>query len=325
MSPRLKNNSNPQKSLFAKVENPYIDWSIALYVAIGAFVLYFGLVTIADYTIYKHHSQNFLTKTMEKVFPYPAASVGQNIIPLSRFRQEVAARQAIAERQKLTNSEQEIEGLVINQLINKELYAEELAKRHISVTDKDVDTKLQSIYTEAGGKDKLLKFLQENYGGTIQLPEFRRSIRESLEEAAVRNLILQEASVRHILVAVPENATDAQVEAARQKALTIKAKITDPSKFSDVAKQYSEDLSSRDKGGDIGSTSRGNDNPVYFSQDFENAIFSIPIGQVSDPVRSRYGWHIIIVDKRIGTVNASLKEFTLELRAKSKIHTFIIQ
>ena len=98
--------------------------------------------------------------------------------------------------------------------------------------------------------------------------------------------------------------------------------ITAISQFPAIAKQYSEDLNSRDKGGALGTTIRGDDSPVL-SADFENAVFTLPINTVSDPIRSPEGWHLIMVTKRQGLVDQSLKQLTAKLRASSKIHVFI--
>ncbi len=85
---------------------------------------------------------------------------------------------------------------------------------------------------------------------------------------------------RHILVATEKEATD------------ILAKIKKGSKFEDLAKQYSLD-GSKDYGGDLG----------YFTQpemvpEFSKAAFSLEKGQMSKPVKTDFGWHVIRVEDR---------------------------
>ena len=190
------------------------------------------------------------------------------------------------------------------------------------MSDADVNTEMQNIYSQlTGTQSDLIKFLHQNYGSEIGIPEFQTWIKESLVEAAVKQQLLEHAQVRHILIAVPASATPDEVEAARQKVLDIKAKITSLDQFGDVAKQYSEDVASADKGGELGITVRGDDSPV-FSSDFENALFTLPVGTISDPVRSSYGWHIIEVESRSGTIKESLKTYTTELRS-SGVHIFL--
>lgn len=301
---------------------PLVDARLLLITAAVASLAYFTAAALADNAIYRHGRKNGFTQFMERIFPYPAAVINKDVIALSRFRKEIDAREAYAVKYQQSYSEPDLQRLVVNQLMNRTLYTQELKRRKLSVTEADVDKSLDDVYKRIGGQDKLTAFLHENYGDEISLQDFRQWIRESLAESAVENQILTRASVRHILIALPENPTEAQVETARKKAVDIKAKITSPDKFGDIAKQYSEDINSRDKNGDLGSTVRGSDKPVY-SEEFENAIFNQEIGVVSDPVRSPFGWHLILVDKREGSVDKSLKAFTEELRQKGKVRAFI--
>jgi parvulin-like peptidyl-prolyl isomerase len=284
--------------------------------------LYYLLVGVADVEIYRKHADNRFTRAIEHVFPYPAAVVGSQVIPLSRFRLEVDARVTYSQRHQLTASKQDIESLVINQLIDKAMYAQAIASYKVTVSSQDVDASMQGIDTQIGGQDKLIAFIHDNYGSTVTLNDFRQWVNESLVESAIQHQILQRAEVDHILISVPATATADEVEAARQKALSVKALITDPSTFATVAQQYSEDISSRDKGGALGITVRGDDAPVI-STDFQNAIFSLPLNTVSDPVRSSFGWHLIMVTSRDGSVQESMKQFTADLTAKDKPHALI--
>ena len=69
--------------------------------------------------------------------------------------------------------------------------------------------------------------------------------------------------------------------------------VADPSKFADLAKQESTDKTSGAKGGDLGKFGQGRMVP-----DFERVAFSLKPGQLSDPVKTQYGWHLILVTER---------------------------
>ena len=78
-----------------------------------------------------------------------------------------------------------------------------------------------------------------------------------------------------------------------EQAWAIKSRITEGESFEELAKEYSK-CPSKEKGGDLGYFIRGQMVP-----EFENAAFSTPIGSVSDPVKTRYGWHLIKVTRKM--------------------------
>lgn len=93
--------------------------------------------------------------------------------------------------------------------------------------------------------------------------------------------------VSHILVNVPANATPEQQKAALAKADKIAAEAT-PADFAKLAEEDSEDLGSKRQGGDLGWLEKGVTNPA-----FETAMFALQKGQVSKPILSPDGYHII--------------------------------
>lgn len=295
---------------------------IAIVVGLAAIALYVLVIGTSGFFIYHQKTNNRWTHFVERLFPYPAAVVEGQVISLQRFRLEVDARLFYANAHNLPTNQQDTEQFVMDKLMNNILFAKALKTNKVVMQDSDVDAKLTEIYKQVGGQDKLAKFLRENYGPNIDLTQFRTWIQESLVESAVQNQLLTHAKIRHILVSLPENPTDAQVVDAKNRITDIRTRlIADPSQFAALAKQYSEDISSRDKGGELGTTVEGGD-AASFSVDFEKAVFSLPVGQLSEPTRSRYGWHLIIVDERTGSINMSLQNYTKKLRSEGHLHQF---
>lgn len=92
-------------------------------------------------------------------------------------------------------------------------------------------------------------------------------------------------NARHVLVRVDDNTTDAQ---ARARAETLRARIEGGTPFETIAREESEDVNSRPRGGDLG----------WFTQDqygpeFGDQVRALADGQVSQPVRTQAGWHLI--------------------------------
>ncbi len=97
---------------------------------------------------------------------------------------------------------------------------------------------------------------------------------------------------RHILLRLPEGAPEAEERAAREKIEGLAARVARGEDFAALAKQYSEDPGSKDRGGDLGFFSEG-----LMAKPFEAAAFALAPGQVSAPVRTRFGWHLIRVEE----------------------------
>jgi peptidyl-prolyl cis-trans isomerase SurA len=92
---------------------------------------------------------------------------------------------------------------------------------------------------------------------------------------------------RHILIKPSEILTETE---ARALAAELKERAQAGEDFGALAREYSEDIGSAAEGGDLGWT-----NPGQMVPEFENTMASTDVGEISDPVRSEYGWHIIEV------------------------------
>ncbi|GJG88409.1 hypothetical protein tb265_35900 [Gemmatimonadetes bacterium T265] len=97
------------------------------------------------------------------------------------------------------------------------------------------------------------------------------------------------------LLTLPRTITPADSAAARDRAVRIRAEIVGGAKFEDVAKRESADSGSAAQGGALGRGGRGR-----FVPEFERAAYALRPGEVSEPVATQFGYHIIRVDERKG-------------------------
>ncbi len=119
-----------------------------------------------------------------------------------------------------------------------------------------------------------------------------------LLETRSRNVptVVEQTRARHILVKVSEVTSESEAKARIDRT---KDRIDTGAKFEDQAKLNSEDASSA-KGGDLGWLSPGDTVP-----DFEQAMNKLKIGEISGPVRSQFGWHLIqVTDRRTQDITA---------------------
>lgn len=105
-----------------------------------------------------------------------------------------------------------------------------------------------------------------------------------------RERLVNQTRVRHILVKPTEVLTDEQ---ARDLASNLRTRILEGEDFATLAKEFSDDIGSAQEGGDLGWTSAGQMVP-----EFEQTMAETGIGELSEPVRSQFGWHILEVTDR---------------------------
>ena len=102
-------------------------------------------------------------------------------------------------------------------------------------------------------------------------------------------VIIQQTHARHILIRLSEVVSEAE---AKQRLTNLKERIENGTSFTELARLQSEDASAS-RGGDLGWLSPGDTVP-----EFERAMTGLDPGQVSDPVQSPFGWHLIQVVER---------------------------
>ena len=127
----------------------------------------------------------------------------------------------------------------------------------------------------------------------------------------------EEAKARHILirfkgspVPVKSGEKDLTEEEALAKAKDLREKIVKGGDFAALAKAESDDAGSGANGGDLGTFTHGR-----MVKEFEQTAFSLPVGQVSEPVKTQFGYHIIQVESR-GT--KSFEEVKPQIEGKMK-------
>ncbi len=115
-------------------------------------------------------------------------------------------------------------------------------------------------------------------------------LRAAYEERLGELTSPEQRHIRHILLSVAADADSAAAEAVKDRAAALKSEIAAGADFGALAAEHSDDPGSAEAGGDLGMVPRGIMDPA-----FEQAAFDLAPGVVSDPVRSRFGYHLIEV------------------------------
>jgi len=138
-------------------------------------------------------------------------------------------------------------------------------------------------------KARYMVFRPADYRSRVQVND--DEVQAYYEENRSEFFSPETVEARHILIKVGPDADDAAVEAARVKAADLQARALKGEDFAELAKEFSEGPS-RNQGGYLGTFGRGR-----MVKPFEEKAFALQEGEISDPVRTDFGWHIIKVEK----------------------------
>lgn len=251
-----------------------------------------------------------------------AAVVNNDIVAFSEVEQraapELARVNSIAktpeEREKLRN---QVLHETLDGLIGDKLMEAQIKELQIDVSDAEVqagiddvkkannfsddaqleDTLRQQGLTMASYKDFMKKHLAKLKLMNLKVRNKIKVSEQDLKAEYARYTQQEsedpEVHVRHIVVLLPKTATPEQVEKARLKAVALAVEARKPGvNFAELAKKKSEGPSA-ENGGDLGYFRHG-----VMLPEFEKTAFALKVGQVSEPVRTAFGWHVLKVEDR---------------------------
>ena len=257
-----------------------------------------------------------------------AAIVGDSVVPLSRVEEELNVY-----RQQGNTVPQDPEGRqalmreVLDNLIDEQLMVQAaLRDTTIVVSEQDVQVAVERAMREIRGQfASELEFrrqLEESNFGSPE--EYRRWLTDQQRRELLRNQLLQRVRERGDLTPLAPNekelrafyeqskaqlqrrpatvsfrqivirveADSAATAAARTFADSLVRELRNGADFALLARRHSQDAGSKEQGGDLGWRRRGD-----FVPQFEAAAFRLKPGQISDPVRTVFGFHVIRVER----------------------------
>lgn len=162
-------------------------------------------------------------------------------------------------------------------LLDKYKVSDEEAKKQVEAAKEQMGDKFKVALEQVGLKNE--DELKERMKPEIAL---EKAIRATVTDKDVKDNHKPEMKVSHILVKDEKTAKE------------VKEKINNGEDFTALAKQYSEDTSSKEQGGEIAGFA-----PGQTVKEFEEAAYKLDAGQVSEPIKTSYGYHIIkVTDKK---------------------------
>ncbi len=259
--------------------------------------LLFSLITVVG--VYAQGKSTSINKVIAKVDNYY----------ILRSELEELILQYKAQNQPAPNPCQALESLVVQKML--------LAKAEIDsviVEDKQVDNQVNARMEVMARRFGSEKNIVEAYGKSIEAlkTEVREEIKNSMISEKMQTTItsaikVTPSEVKRFFNSIPKDSlpyipaeveighivryaqvTKAQKEELRNRLLEFKARIEKGEDFASLASAYSEDIESAKQGGDLGFAQRGSMVPEY-----EGAALKLKINEISEPIESEYGLHLI--------------------------------
>lgn len=230
---------------------------------------------------------------------------------VDRYLQQIGAQYGIDFTQgEGALQREQVAKSILDQLVDRALILQEARRRNLVAPDADVDARLADIRRNFPSEAEFESALRAR---GLSVAELRDRIRfeiaaqklmaavsqPQVSDAEVRDYFARnraafdqpaQARVRHILLRTPAEAR------------IVLARLRGGEDFGAVARELSQDPGSKERGGELGMIQRGQTVP-----EFEQAAFSLPIGQISDPVKTSFGYHILQVQERVAAKPATLE------------------
>jgi len=220
-------------------------------------------------------------------------------------------------REQLNNDPKQKE-MLIRKIMHHRIISEMARKEGL---DKRADVMEQLGYVIDDFLSK--EYIAQNIIDKIKIKD--EELKDYYEKNISRFTSPEQVKARHILIKVPFGASLEDKAKARDKIKNILEWLKKGEKFETLAEQYSEDITSNKKGGELGYFQRGR-----MPKAFDDMAFSMKPGQISDVVETDYGYHIIEVqDKReaktktFEEVKDSIRQQLTEEITRKKIDEFI--
>jgi len=260
----------------------------------------------------------------------------------------IKQRAASAGQQLDANRLASIKKDMVDKMVENELLYQKSQELGIAVDTETIDSQMEQFKGQFPDEDQYKKQLSALGYTEAQLrSEFEKNlaIKQLIEQEIASNVSIsdkelktyyedhpdqfktpEQVKARHILIKAGSEASEDEKKAAKEKIGKIKKRIDEGEKFSEVAKEASECPSSK-RGGDLGYVSKG-----QMVKPFEKATFSLAVGDVSDIVETRFGYHLIKAEdkkdasqKTFDEVKDRLKEQLEQKKVKEEMPDYIAQ
>lgn len=228
------------------------------------------------------------------------AQVGSYKLTLEEFEIQIQSLPPQLQMALLRNPQ--LKEQFLDRWVDITLIAQEARDKKLD-QDPEVQAKIEDIMNAVLAQE----FLQREMGDKVKVTDDEIETYYNGHKEEFTNL--ESVKARHILLKVPEGVDEKAWEEAESKAKDIKKKLENGKDFAELAKKYSDDPGTKNSGGDLGFFTKGRMVP-----EFESAAFSLKPGELSEPVKTNFGYHIIEVQEKKAASIKNLAEVQAQIR-----------
>jgi parvulin-like peptidyl-prolyl isomerase len=240
-----------------------------------------------------------------------------------RKRTDAEMQAALAEALKKEGlSEEQFRERIRRQLLMRKVIEEQVRSKLKEPEDKRAQDAFERLKKTVAEDPAVLKGA---------LPEALKGLPEEEAQAyagfaqELRNAHAERVRVEHILLKVPAGAPLIEKNKVMARAQALRKRLDGGEDFEELAQKESEDVESAPRGGDLGTILKG-----WMPPEFEKAAFSMNVGEVSQPVETNFGFHILRVQEkkaaetmRFEKLKPSIKQFLMNIDFQKELQVYI--
>jgi len=275
------------------------------------------------------------TSSSEAVVDRVVAMVNQEIITLSEVEKRIPPqKEEVVTEDRLQKQErtQALHRQVLEKLIEEKLIDQEAKKSAVKVSSREVDAAVEEVKRRNGAtqedleralavegltletyKKQIEKTIQRqrliNWSVKVEEKAGEKDLREFYKKNISRYRPNETYRPAQILFVIPKEATPGEIREIRKRCQNVLEKIRKGEDFGELAVLYSEDTSNKDRG-DLGYFKKGELLPI-----FEKEALRLKVGEVSEIIRTEFGFHIIKLLDRKGTDPLPFEEVVERVKA----------
>ncbi|MBW2350664.1 MAG: peptidylprolyl isomerase [Deltaproteobacteria bacterium] len=228
------------------------------------------------------------------------AQVGSYKLTLEEFEVQIQSLPPQLQMALLRNPQ--LKEQFLDRWVDITLIAQEARDKKLD-QDPEIQAKIEDIMNAVLAQE----FLQREMGDKVKVTDDEIETYYNGHKEDFANL--ESVKARHILLKVPEGVNEKAWKEAESKAKDIKKKLENGKDFAELAKKYSDDPGTKDSGGDLGFFTKGRMVP-----EFESVAFSLKPGELSEPVKTNFGYHIIEVQEKKAASIKNLADVQAQIR-----------